>query len=376
MIRNIIFDWSGTLVDDLPAVWISTNHVLEMTGVPLLTLDEFRAEFQLPFQKFYQRHTPQADMVQLESWFHSKFRECQHEVKPLAHARAFLEFCRDQSLRTFVLSTIHPSHYATQCGLTGFGEFIERAYLEAWDKTQWIHRVLDENSLDAAETLFIGDMTHDVETARHGGVHSCAVLTGYNRREQLEKSSPGLIVDDLGVLQDLLSAHGLAIPPATKAGQGISVAEARPDVDGESAINSRPIATVGAVIFNDREEVLMIRTHKWSDLWGIPGGKIEYRETAKAALIRELGEETGLTVRDIEFVMTQDCIGSREFYRDAHFLLLNYRCRAVPPANVILNDEAEEFRWVSLDQARRLPLNQPTRILLEAVSAKLPHRST
>ncbi len=28
MIRNIIFDWSGTLVDDLPAVWQATNYVL------------------------------------------------------------------------------------------------------------------------------------------------------------------------------------------------------------------------------------------------------------------------------------------------------------------------------------------------------------
>ena len=28
MIRNIIFDWSGTLVDDLPAVWKATNYVL------------------------------------------------------------------------------------------------------------------------------------------------------------------------------------------------------------------------------------------------------------------------------------------------------------------------------------------------------------
>ena len=33
VIRNIIFDWSGTLVDDLPAVWRATNHVLRQAGV-------------------------------------------------------------------------------------------------------------------------------------------------------------------------------------------------------------------------------------------------------------------------------------------------------------------------------------------------------
>ena len=44
MIRNIIFDWSGTLVDDLPAVWEATNYVLAQSSRPEMTLAEFRAE--------------------------------------------------------------------------------------------------------------------------------------------------------------------------------------------------------------------------------------------------------------------------------------------------------------------------------------------
>ena len=44
MIRNIIFDWSGTLVDDLPAVLAATNFVFEQCGVEALTLEKFRAE--------------------------------------------------------------------------------------------------------------------------------------------------------------------------------------------------------------------------------------------------------------------------------------------------------------------------------------------
>ena len=47
MIRNIIFDWSGTLVDDLPGVFKATNYILEQAGVATLTLAEFRAEFEL-----------------------------------------------------------------------------------------------------------------------------------------------------------------------------------------------------------------------------------------------------------------------------------------------------------------------------------------
>ena len=84
------------------------------------------------------------------------------------------------------------------------------------------------------------------------------------------------------------------------------------------------------------------------------------------ALRREIKEETALDVQDIVFVMVQDCIHSREFYRDAHFVLLNYTCRCVGEPKVRLNEEAQEFQWLSLDAAFQLPLNQPTRILLEA----------
>ena len=129
-----------------------------------------------------------------------------------------------------------------------------------------------------------------------------------------------------------------------------------------------PIATVGALIYNTAGEVLMLRTHKWSDLWGIPGGKIKLGETADAALRRELKEETNLEVAEVRFALVQDCIDSTEFYKPAHFVLLNYTCRATT-TDVVLNDEAEEFRWLQLEEALQLPLNRPTRVLLEAVIA-------
>ena len=52
MIRNVIFDWSGTLVDDLEAVWRSTNYTLKKSGVPEMSLSEFRDEFSLPLMNF------------------------------------------------------------------------------------------------------------------------------------------------------------------------------------------------------------------------------------------------------------------------------------------------------------------------------------
>jgi len=193
-------------------------------------------------------------------------------------------------------------------------------------------------------------MEHDVETARCGGVYACAVLTGYNSLAQLRARQPDLIVEHLGELRDLLEL------------QGFQLEGAAPTAGKRTPAG--PVATVGALVFNQAGQVLMVRTRKWSNLWGIPGGKIKLGERCADALRRELKEETDLEVRDIAFVMVQDCIHSPEFYRDAHFLLLNYTCRCAGPAAVRLNAEAQEYRWVAPPAAMDLPLNQPTRTLL------------
>ena len=125
VIRNIIFDWSGTLVDDLPAVWKATNYVLAQAQRTELTLDEFRAEFCLPFTIFYDKHTPDVPLSQLEAWYHAKFQHVQASVSELPHAREFLEFCRERKLRTFLLSTVHRDHFAAQETMIGFGKFLD-----------------------------------------------------------------------------------------------------------------------------------------------------------------------------------------------------------------------------------------------------------
>jgi phosphoglycolate phosphatase len=352
VIRNIIFDWSGTLVDDLPAVLKASNFVLTQAGKPKMSREQFRAEFSLPFTKFYDRHTPHIALPQLEDWFHHSFRQAQASVTELPHARDFLEFCRARKLRTFLLSTIHAEHFKAHCRVTGFDAFLDKPYTDVWDKRKKIHQILKENDLKPTETLFIGDMEHDIETAKHGGVHSCAVLTGYNTLERLREAKPDLIVEHLSELRGVLEENDFHLKPLMK-----KFAETHP-----------PLATVGALIFNSKGDVLMVRTHKWSNLWGIPGGKIKWGETSEAALRREIKEETGLKISGIKFVLVQDCIHSKEFYRDAHFVLLNYTCRCADKPRVKLNDEGREFRWVKIAEAKKLKLNKPTKILLEAVS--------
>lgn len=340
-------------MDDLPAVWQASNHVFKQAGVAELTIEQFRAEFCLPFKNFYSRYVPHIALPQLEEWFHGHFRKVQKVVRELPHARDFLSYCRERGLRTFLLSTVHRDHFVTQSLATGFDRFIDVPYIEVWDKRTKILEILEKHQLLAKETLFVGDMQHDIETAHHGGIYSCAVLTGYNQLDQLRASNPDLIVEHLGELRQVLDRAGLEFDPY------------EPEAGGKK--ERHPIATVGALIYDLSGLVLMIRTRKWSNLWGIPGGKIRYGESSADALRREIKEETNLGIEDIRFVLAQDCVHSAEFYRDAHFILLNYTCRCAGDTRVTLNDEAQAFRWVGPDEALEMGLNQPTRALLEAV---------
>lgn len=125
----------------------------------------------------------------------------------------------------------------------------------------------------------------------------------------------------------------------------------------------RPLATVGALVLGPSGRALFIKTRKWRGLWGVPGGKIDYGETMRQALERELLEETGLELVDIRWGPVQEAVESSEFYAPAHFVLLNFVASS-PSEEVRLNDEAEAYSWLEPARALDYPLNAPTRALV------------
>lgn len=337
MFRNLIFDWSGTLVDDLPPVLEATNHVFSIYGIAPLDRETFRLRFRLPYREFYEEVLPGVSLEELEVHFRQAFAASTAPVTILPHAREKLEWCRDHGIRCFVLTSMDREAFARQLADLELGDFFEATYAGVLDKREKILGILEAHRLDPADSAFVGDMTHDIDTARHGNLTSIAVLTGYTHAGALAQARPDLTVPDLDVLRRLLDRPGW---------------------------RSRPIATAGALLHDDQGKLLMVKTHKWGHRWGIPGGKIRRGESALDALRREVREETGLEIAEPRFVMVQDSIDSEEFLRPEHFLLLNYVAR-VAAGEVALNDEAQEYRWVSPAEAMMLDLNRPTRTLLD-----------
>jgi ADP-ribose pyrophosphatase YjhB (NUDIX family) len=125
----------------------------------------------------------------------------------------------------------------------------------------------------------------------------------------------------------------------------------------------RPLATVGALVVSPEGRLLLVRTSKWGDRWGVPGGKVEWGETLLEAVRRELREETGLEIEDVRWAPVQEAVLHPEFHEEAHFVLINVVARS-QHERVTLNDEAQAFAWVTPSEAERLDLNEPTRVLV------------
>lgn len=204
MIRNLLLDWSGTLADDLRPVLQATNAIFREFGRKELTLDEFRHHFRLPFSEFYAEFLPEATLEGLEPLYEKFFAGLQDDVELLPGARELLAFCHATRRRVFLLSTIKRNHFLTQAGRLGVVDAFEHPYVEVMDKRELIREILRERELDPAETAFVGDMVHDIETAKHGGVMDIAVTTGFDPIEKLLPARPSVILDGLPALQRLL----------------------------------------------------------------------------------------------------------------------------------------------------------------------------
>jgi nucleoside triphosphatase len=122
-----------------------------------------------------------------------------------------------------------------------------------------------------------------------------------------------------------------------------------------------PEVTVGVLVFNKEGKIFLMVSPKWHGKYGMAGGHIEYGEKIEETAKREIKEETGLEIFDIEFLMVQECIFSEAFWKKKHFVFLDYIAKAKDEKVILDGREGTEYVWATIDEALELPLNPYTR---------------
>jgi 8-oxo-dGTP diphosphatase len=109
----------------------------------------------------------------------------------------------------------------------------------------------------------------------------------------------------------------------------------------------RPLIGVGVVVFNEREEILLIKRGKPPHYgrWMVPGGTLEWGETLEQAAIREVREETGIEIVIETFVEIVEAISADE--PGFHYVIMDYAGRAVSGTPTAASDALDAV-WAAL----------------------------
>jgi mutator protein MutT len=116
---------------------------------------------------------------------------------------------------------------------------------------------------------------------------------------------------------------------------------------------------VSGIIFDDDRVLLVQRTNPPSEgLWSFPGGAIQLGETLEEALVREVREETGLTVKIGPLVSAISRI-IRDDSRSIlyHYILLDYLCTPVA-GQVVAGSDAGKACWVPFNELQDLRVTE------------------
>lgn len=120
-----------------------------------------------------------------------------------------------------------------------------------------------------------------------------------------------------------------------------------------------PNESVCVVIFNERDEILLIRSKRYITgrlEWEIPAGRIENGETAEIAAARECLEETGCSLRDMTYLCLQNpCNGAADLHMHVYAARVETECSSLD------ENEVGEKRWFAREQIKEMLKNNEIR---------------
>lgn len=206
---HILWDFNGTLLDDVHAGIESENVLLRRRGMPLIRdVEHYHSLFGFPIIEYYKRlghdfeRESYDDMA--DEWV-EQYIKYSADCPLCPGALEMLDAARGTGIPQLILSATEINMLRSQLAKLGIGgyfcELLALDNVKAYGKTQialeWKERVRPERP------VLIGDTTHDFETSRAIGADCLLVCTGHQSRATLERCGVPVYTDLLEILHKL-----------------------------------------------------------------------------------------------------------------------------------------------------------------------------
>jgi len=201
--KHVIWDWNGTLLNDVDFCCKIINRILVENNLPVLSLKKYREIFTFPVQNYYQ--AAGLDFTKTSFEIMGKDFIDEYESKKLScslfdNAIDVLSGIQKQGIGQSVLSAyLHDNlvsileHYQ----LTKyFDNIIGLDNIYAGSKTHLGLSLVEQLNIPKDQILFIGDTLHDAEVAEAMGVKSILIANGHQEKNKL-------LINDNFVLENL-----------------------------------------------------------------------------------------------------------------------------------------------------------------------------
>jgi phosphoglycolate phosphatase-like HAD superfamily hydrolase len=214
-IVHVVWDWNGTLLDDLPVVVGAVNVLLEQRDLRPITADDYTRQYTRPVRTFYERlfgrDVDDAEWAEVDDVFHAAYADTVAvDAKLMAGARDVLRGI-DESHRTQSLLSMYrhtdllplldhfglDDHFEVVQGLVGEGGGRKLPHLER-HLAEMVHLHGD----DPSRVLVIGDAIDDALAAQHLGARAVLLASGSHPRAELEATGAP-VVDTLAAALDV-----------------------------------------------------------------------------------------------------------------------------------------------------------------------------